>query len=358
MKNKLKGLGIPALSVFIALLIGAFIIAYLGESPFEAYGYLFTGALGSQRGIARTLLEATPMIFTGLSLMFAFQAGMFNIGAQGQVIIGGLAAVAVGAFVNAHIINNVFIVLILAGAAGFAWAGFAGYLKAKLGVHEVITTIMLNYIAMNFEQWCLNYPLKEGGINGPSPQTPPVMELARLPHLMPGTKVPLNVGFILAILAAILVWYIFKKTVLGYEIKAVGFNPTAAENAGINVKRTIIITMGIAGLLAGLAGAERVLGGIGQFTYRQGLMASYGFDGIAVALLGKTTALGSVISALLFAILRVGGRSMQFNTSIPSQIIIIIQAVIILLIASENMLMDWINKFKGGKKKAKKGADA
>jgi simple sugar transport system permease protein len=231
-------------------------------------------------------------------------------------------------------------------AAGFIWSAFVGYLKGKFGIHEVITTIMLNYIAVNFEQYCLNYPLKEGGLMGPSPQTPPVAQLSRLPLLLPNTKVALNFGFILAIIAAVIVWFIFKKTILGYEIKAVGHKSSAAENAGINVRKILILTMGISGALSGLGGAERVLGGVAQYTYRQGLMATYGFDGIAVALLGKNTALGVVISSLLFAALRVGGRAMQFNTSIPSQIIIIIQAVIILLIASENMLKEWVRKIE------------
>lgn len=349
MKNKLKDLMIPVLAVLIALLIGAGIILYLGQSPIKAYKYLFLGAFFGQREIARTLTEATPMIFTGLSLLVGFKAGLFNIGAQGQVVMGGLAAVTVGAFVQNVIINNIVVVLIVAALAGFLFSGFAGYLKAKLGIHEVITTIMLNYIAIAYEQYALNYPLKEGGLNGPSPQTPPVSELSRLPLLMESTKEPLNVGFILALIAVVLIWFLFKKTVLGYEIKAVGHNSTASENAGINVKWILILTMGIAGILAGLGGAERVLGGVAQYSYKQGIMAGYGFDGIAVALLGKNNPIGVVVAAILFAALRVGGRAMQFNTEIPNQIIIIIQAIIILLIAAENMFKALLNKKRGEK---------
>ncbi|WP_319204664.1 ABC transporter permease [uncultured Ilyobacter sp.] len=346
MKTKIQNAMVPVLAVAIALLVGAGIIAYLGENPLNAYYYLFKGAFVGERAIARTLLEATPMIFTGLSVLFAFKAGMFNIGGQGQVIMGGLAAAAVGAFVQNIGINNLFVVLILSGLAGFAWAAIAGYLKAKLGVHEVISTIMLNYIAMSFEQYALNYPLKEGGIMGPSPQTPPVMIASRLPQLIPSTKEALNVGFILAIIAAIVVWYIFEKTILGYEIKAVGHNPTASENAGINVARITALSLGIAGVLAALGGAERILGGVGQYTYRQGIMASYGFDGIAVALLGKNSPVGAVLAAILFACLRVGGRAMQFNTTIPSQIVIILQSIIILLIAAENMFKFFLERKK------------
>jgi len=349
MKNNIKDLLIPVLAVLIALLIGAGIILYLGQSPVEAYGYLFRGAFFSQKAIAKTLTEATPMIFTGLSLLVGFKAGLFNIGAQGQVIMGGIAAVTIGAFVQNVIVNNIVVVLIAAALGGFIWAAFAGFLKARLGIHEVITTIMLNYIAGAYEQYALNYPLKAGGVDGPSPQTPPVHVQSQLPLLMESTNQALNFGFILAIIAAFLIWFLFQKTVLGYEIKAVGSNITSAENAGINVKWILILTMGISGILAGFAGAERVLGGIGQYTYKAGLMASYGFDGIAVALLGKNNPIGVIVAAILFAALRTGGSAMQFNTEIPSQIIIIIQAIIILLIAAENMFKVLLTK-KGGNK--------
>ncbi|MGL5964753.1 MAG: ABC transporter permease [Fusobacteriaceae bacterium] len=347
MNKKLENILIPVIAVLIALLIGAGIITYLGENPLTAYYYLFTGAFSSQKAIARTLLEATPMIFTGLAVLFAFKGGMFNIGAQGQMIVAGITAAGIGAFVSNSFINNVFIVLVIAGITGFAWAYIAGFLKARLGVHEVISTIMLNYIAMNLDQYLINYPLKQGGPNGPNPQTPPVMEFARLPQLLPNTNEALNFGFIVALIAVVVVWFIFEKTVLGYEIKAVGNNPSASENAGINVKFVMAISMGISGALAGLAGAERVLGGVGQYTYKQGLVATYGFDGIAVALLGKNSPWGALAAAILFASLRVGGRSMQFNTNVPSQIIMMIQAIIILLIAAENMFKFLIEKKKG-----------
>jgi len=315
-------------------------------SPLEAYSYMFKGALGSGRGFSRTLLEATPMIFSGLSVLFAYKAGLFNIGGQGQVIIGGLAAATVGTLAKSAGIANLFVVLIVSMVAGFAWAGIAGWLKARLGVHEVISTIMLNYIAMNLEQYGLNYPLKAGGPDGPTPQTLPVAELARMPKLIPDSSVALSVGFIIALIAIVIVWFIFKKTVLGYEIKSVGNNPTAAENAGINVRLVTVLAMGFSGVLASLAGAERVLGGVAQYTYNQGLMASYGFDGIAVALLGKNSPVGVLLSAILFGILRVGGRAMQFEAGIPNQIVMILQALIILLVAAENMFKTFLNKKK------------
>ena len=344
-KNKtLLNILVPILAVFIALLIGAFIILYIGENPFTAYKFLFLGAFDGVTAIARTLLEATPLIFTGLAVLFAFKGGMFNIGAQGQMVMAGLTAAAIGGFVSNIFINNVYIILIIGGLAGFLWAGIAGWLKAALGVHEVISTIMLNYIAVSFEQYALNYPLKAPGI---SPQTPAVAEVARLGKIL-DIKVPLNYGFILALVAVFVVWFIFEKTTLGYHIKAVGHNPTTAENSGINVKFIIFLTLGISGFLAGLGGVERVLGGVGQYSYKTGLTATYGFDGIAVALLGKNNPIGALLAAILFAALRVGGRAMQFNTNIPSQIVIMIQAIIILLIAAENMIKYWLEKFSEG----------
>lgn len=343
-RNKLENIGVSLLAVVIAFIIGAGIILYLGENPVEAYTYLFKGAFVGRRAIARTLLEATPMIFTGLAVLLGFKGGMFNIGAQGQVIISGLIAGGIGGFITNQFINNVFVVMLLAVLGGFLWAGIAGFLKAKLGIHEVISTIMLNYIAMSVEQYGLNYPLKQGGPTGPNPQTPPVMAFSRLSQLMPDTRTPFNTGFIIAIIAVIVIWFVLEKTVFGYELKAVGNNPTASENAGINVKWVVVLTMALSGLVAGFAGAERVLGGATQYVYRQGLMATYGFDGIAVALLGKNSPVGVLFSAILFAVLRVGGSAMQFNTKVPSQIVIMIQAIIILLIAAENMFRMIIEK--------------
>ncbi len=346
MNRRLKEGLIPVIAVCIALLIGAIIILAMGENPIEAYYYMFNGAFSSEKAIARTLLEATPMIFTGLAVLFAFKGGMFNIGAQGQITIAALVVAGVGAFVTNKYINNVIVIVIFGVIAGALWAGIAGILKARLGIHEVISTIMLNYIALNVEQYLINYPLKQGGINGQNPQTPPVLDSARFAHLMPWTKEALNYGFIIAIIMVIIVWYIFEKTVLGYKIKAVGNNPTASENAGIKVKVVMGLTFAISGAIASFAGIERVLGGVGQYTYKQGLLSTLGFDGIAVALLGKNNPFGALAAAILFAALRVGGRSMQFNTNVPSQIVIMIQSLIILLIAGENIFRMMLEKKK------------
>ena len=346
MHIKFKDIFISITMVFIALLIGAVIILMLNQNPIEAYSYMFKGAFVGKRAIAKTLLGATPLIFTGLSVAFAFKAGLFNIGAQGQIIAGGLVAGIVGAYANSIFVNNVFVVLLLAGIAGFLWAGIAGYLKARNGVHEVISTIMLNYIALCLEGYVLNSPLKADGY---IPQTPPIHTASRLLDLMPSTNVPLSFGFIIALIAVFVVWYVLKKTIFGYELKAVGLNPSASESVGINVNWKIILIMGLSGLLAGLGGGVRVAGGICQHSYLQGIMAEYGFDGIAVALLAKNHPVGVIASAILFSALRVGGQMMQFQTDIPSQIVMMIQAIIILLIAGENIFRYLLRRKKKNK---------
>jgi ABC-type uncharacterized transport system permease subunit len=342
MSSKTRAILIPLISVIIALIISAVIIIILGKNPIEAYLYLFLGAFVGKSSISQTLVQATPLIYTGLAVAFAYQAKLFNIGAQGQIIIGGLTAAAIGAFINSIGINNIVVILVLSAAAGFAWAAIAGILKAKLGVHEVISTIMLNYIALSLEQYLLNNPLKEGGISGPSPQTPPVADWVLYPKLIEGTN--LNFGFIVAIVCAIVIWFILNKTVTGFEIKSVGHNPTASENAGINVPWRIILAMGIAGALAGLGGAERILGGVSQDRYLSGIMAEYGFDGIAVALLGKNHPIGIIFAAILFGALRAGAIRMQFMANVPSQVIIIVQAIIIVLVVLENMFGEILDR--------------
>jgi len=343
MRKEILSFFVPVIAVATALIVCAIIIVFMGKDPLQAYFYLLQGAFWGKSAIAQTLIQATPLIYTGLAVAFAFRAGLFNIGAHGQVIMGGLAAAALGAFVMNPLVNNVLFMILLVCAAGFIFAAIAGWLKARLGVHEVISTIMLNYVAVNMENYMLNYPLKEGGLRGPSPQSPPVMEWVQYLNILEGTN--LNFGFIIAIICAVVAWFILNKSVTGYEIKAVGYNAPAAENSGINIQWRIILAMGISGSFAALAGAERVLGGIGQDRYLSGLMADYGFDGIAVALLGKNHPFGVVIAAILFGALRAGAMRMQFMANVPSQVIIIVQAIIIVLIAAENIFRFALERF-------------
>ncbi len=343
MRKNLLSFLVPLIAVSSALIICAIIIMLMGKDPLLAYYHLLRGAFWGKSAIAQTLIQATPLIYTGLAVAFAFRAGLFNIGAQGQVIMGGLVAASLGAFVMTPLLNNMLFMIMLVCAAGFIYAAIAGWLKARLGVHEVISTIMLNYVAINLENYMLNYPLKEGGLKGPSPQSPPVMEWVQYWNIIPGTN--LNFGLIIALACAAGVWFILNRSVAGYEIKAVGHNAPAAENSGINVPWRIILALGVSGSLASLAGAERVLGGIGQDRYLSGLMADYGFDGIAVALLGKNHPVGVVVAAILFGALRAGAMRMQFMANVPSQVIIIVQAIIIVLVAAENIFRFALERF-------------
>ncbi|HNP87248.1 MAG: ABC transporter permease [Chloroflexi bacterium SZAS-1] len=335
---------LPLLSIFTALLVGGVIIWLSGPKfngdwfgikfVLDGYGGLFLGAFGTQKAIIGTLVRATPYIFAGLAVALAFRCGLFNIGAEGQLTMGALLAAGVGFGVKGMpLIIHLPLTLLAGMLGGFVWGMIPGFLKARTGAHEVITTIMLNYIAAQISGYLLNGPWKDP--TNVTAQTPKIAESARLPALLPG----LHWGVVLAFLAAIAVWYFLWKTTWGFEIRTVGANSSAAKYAGINVSRNIVLAMGLSGLLAGLAGAVQVAG----VNYRStlGFNVGYGFDSIAIALLGRNTALGVVLSSLLFGGLRNGATIMQFRTQISSDIISVIQALILIFVAAEQIIR-WI----------------
>jgi ABC-type uncharacterized transport system permease subunit len=334
---------LPLLSIFTALVAGGVIIwlsgprlqgAWFGlQFVLDGYAGLFQGALGSQKAIIGTLVRATPLIFAGLAVALAFRCGLFNIGVEGQISLGVLAAAWVG--VNLAGLPAVLLLplTLIAGAiGGFVWGMIPGFLKARTGAHEVITTIMLNYIASQITSFLLTGPWRDPNPTNVTAQTARIAEGARLPTLLPG----LHWGVVLAFLAAVGVWYFLWKTTWGFEIRTVGANSSAAKYAGINVARNIILAMGLSGLLAGLAGTVQVAG----VNYRGilGFNIGYGFDGIAIALLGRTTPLGTVLAALLFGALRNGATVMQFRTQISADIISVIQAMILVFVAAEQII--------------------
>ncbi len=324
---------IPVVAVFLALLLGAFLVLFIGKSPLAAYGALLKGAFGSKRDIAETLINVTPLIFTGLSVAFSFKCGLFNIGAEGQFIMGQIIAAWIGySLAGMPTVIHMPLAFLAGALAGGLWAALPGYLKAKLGVHEVINTIMMNYIALYFSHYLVMGPFKEPG---PIPQTPQVAEAARLWKILPGTR--LHFGLILALGAVWLVYYLLFKTTLGYEIRAVGNNPHAARYGGISVSKDIIIAMSISGALAGAAGAVQALGVQFRFLDLFGFIG-YGFDGIAVALLGRNHPFGVLIAATLFGTLARGAITMQSIAKIPKQIIGIIQATIVIIVAADEIL--------------------
>ncbi len=348
-KNVMVELGFSLASIIIALLVGLIFIVLADESPRVAYGALYVGSVGSLREFMNTLWRSTPLIFTGYALALPFKAGLFNIGGEGQLLVGGFAAGFVGFyFTGLPAILHVTLAVLAGMVAGAIWGLIPGILKAFKGAHEVITTIMLNYIAVALT---LRYGINRFRIGGR--QALPIIqetaemlrlnELAEMPVLgripfveifaLPGLRLHFN--FVLALTAALILWFLLWKTTTGYELRAVGFNASAAEYGGISSNKTIIIAMVIGGALAGLAGAGEVLGT--HHTFISGMDAGYGFTGIAVALLGRNHPFGIVLAGLLFGGLSQGGLEMQF-VGVPSEIVTIIQALVIFFVASLQML--------------------
>lgn len=340
LRSALNALGVPLLAVLTAMIVGGLIIAFAGGDPFMAYIGLFEGAFGTPKALSETAVWAAPYIFAGLAVALAFRGGLFNIGAEGQLALGAVMAALIGYALPGWLHTDLpaFIHIPLAigfGAlAGALWAAIPGALKAYTGGHEVINTIMMNYIALNMTSFLLNSPMRDPNPLNVVARTPLIAESARMPPLFEGFRI--HWGFILALVVAVVVWWLLWKTTLGFEIRTVGANPDAAKYAGINVKRTIVLTMAFSGLLAGLAGTIEVT----ALNYRHelGFSIGYGFDAIAIALLGKTHPFGVVLAAILFAAMRNGGTRMQFLTQIPVDIISVIQALILLFVAADAII--------------------
>ncbi len=330
----------PLVAILLAAIVGAVIIVVSeillnGEvSPglvIDAYRALIEGAVGSQDAIVNTIVSATPLVLGGLSVALAFKAGLFNIGAQGQFLVGALGAVAVGVLVSEWLPVLAIPLAMLAGmAAGAFWGFIPGYLKAFTGAHEVVVTIMLNFIAMGLITYAVSGPLDVPG--SPSPITADV-ENASYPILF-GRN--LHLGVIVALVATGLVYWLLQRTTLGFEIRTVGANPDAARYAGMRPRRLIILTMSLAGLLAGLAGAGQLLGITHRMTPSFG--TTVGFDSIAVALLARTNPLAVPFAALLFGALRSGATSMQIQVGIPAELVEVLQATILLFLIAAPVL--------------------
>jgi ABC-type uncharacterized transport system permease subunit len=333
-------ISMPILAVFTALLIGAIIIWASGADPITGYIGLWEGALGKTRSLSETVVAATPYIFAGLAVALAFRGGLFNIGVEGQLFIGSICAAGVGYAVEGLPLIIHMPLTLLAGCLGGALcAGIPGFLKAKIGAHEVITTIMVNYIAIFFTNWLVTGPMQDP--DTVVPQTRKILPSATLPSLFPDYRV--HWGSILALFVALLVYWLLWKTVLGFEIRTVGASSTAAEYAGINVGRNIVATMLLSGALAGAAGAIDVIG-LNRY-FAPGFSIGYGFDSIAVAVLGKNHPLGIVLAALLFGAMNNGAGLMQLRTQAPIFIISVIQALILMFVAAEEIVR-WIYRIR------------
>ena len=307
------------------------------ENPLTVYDAIFTAALKNRDGWGNVIYRATPLIFTGLAVALAFQCGLFNIGGEGQMVMGGFALTWIG-FTFARLPAFLLIPLCMLGGAlaGAVWGGIPGYLKARRGVHEVVTTIMLNWIAVAFTQYLtMAYKPADTWI----PHTFEIAKSAQLSRLarylnLIGIDFPksnlLNTAVLLAILTVIFAAFLLRRTKIGYEIRAVGFNPTAAECAGINVAKNTVLAMAISGALAGLAGVNQVMGY--QHRFRYGVFEGLGFDGIGVAFIGRNSPMGVVLAAVLFGILDHGGLAIDVTTKVPREIILVLKAVILIFV--------------------------
>jgi general nucleoside transport system permease protein len=356
--TRFQGIVVPVAATVLAFLIGGLVVAATGHNPLTAYraifngtglNYLFPWTTEQERVFAainlqQTLIIFTPLVFTALAVAFAFRCGMFNIGGQGQYWVGLMASLWVGSnFESMGTLPHVLLAMIAAVAAGAIWGGLAGLMKAVSGAHEVISTIMLNWIAIFGGKYL--YELG-GPLQGPEPSIPrsdAVVESGKLPAVW-GVLQPLHAGVFLALLALVVYWVLINRTTLGYEVRAVGHNPEAAAYGGINVSRNQVLALAISGAFAGMAGAMDILGW--QFAIATNVfdVGQLGFIGIAVALLGRNGAVGILFSALLFAGLQVGTSTRQLDPSVfppelATNLATIIQGLIILFVGAEFLIV-------------------
>ncbi len=350
MKTKVrvkKDLYMSLFAVLLGLIAGAILMTATGNNPFDGFYFLFRGGLMNIERIGNTLATATPLIFAGLSVAFAFKTGLFNIGGAGQMLIGGLCATAIGLTFDWPKPILLSVILVAALIGGALWASLPGLLKARFNVHEVVSTIMMNWIAY----WTVFYLVPQY-FKGPFLET----ESQRIPAAA-SLKVPwltslfdgsyINLGIFLAVVFVAIIAFILERTTLGYELKAVGYNRDAAEAAGISVNRNIIFSMSIAGALAGLGGATFYVGFASNMQI--GVLPAQGFDGIAVALLGANSPWGVFLAALFFGLLHTGKGFMNAMTSIPPEIADTIIATIIYFAATSVLIernWDKINKIR------------
>lgn len=340
--SRIMNILIPLVSVFLGLLAGAIIMLVFGYNPIKGYAALWEGAFADPYFIGETIVKVTPYILSGLAVAFAFRTGLFNIGVEGQVFVGWLASVWVGTALDLPMIIHLPLSILAAAAAGGLWGFVPGYLKAKFGVHEVIVSIMMNYVALYTVNALIRSVLTDN-----EDRTEYVKESASLASgwLSDLTEFSrLHYGIIIAILAAIIMWFILEKTTKGYELRSVGFNVHASKYAGMNVNRNIITSFIISGGFAGVAGAMEGLGTF-QFMSINSAFTNIGFDGIAVALLGGNTALGSVLAAFLFGTLKVGALNMP-SSGVPKELVDIVVALIIFFVASSYIIRWMLTRVK------------
>jgi len=320
---------LPIWAVLLALLLGMVLVRLAGANPLRAYGELLRGAFADVFGFATTLVKTTPLLLAGLGVAVALRAGLFNIGAEGQIYLGGLAAALVGLYLHGlPPLMHIPLVLVAAFIAGGVWAIVPVLLKVFRGVNEVITTLLMNYVGILLVSFIVGGPLIEPG--APYPYTRPLAPSTTLPVIVPGTDA--HAGILLAIVLAVVLHVLFTRTSLGFQLRSVGANPAASAAAGMNVRATLVLAMVVGGGLAGLAGATEVIG----LKHRlfENFSPGYGYDAIVVAFLSNGQPLGVVAMAFFFGALRSGANIMQRSVGIPVAIVFAIQGLAVLFLAA------------------------
>jgi general nucleoside transport system permease protein len=368
LKQRAGGIVVPVLTALLAFVLGGVVVLATGHNPFSAYNDIFNGAglnwifhpttdvsNTAAYNLSQTLLQTTTLILTGLAVAFAFRCGMFNIGGQGQYFVGLYVANWLGwKFSGMNPLAHVLLAVVAATLAGALWAGIAGFLKATVGAHEVITTIMLNWIAIWLGSWLFGDggPLQNKA-NATAPISNDIANSAKLPVFWGQQQLQgLHIGFFVALAAIVLFWAVLNRTTLGYEVRAVGFNPDAAAYGGINVRKNLIRAMAISGAFAGLAGALDMLGYLYHYGQSDIPASSLGFLGIAVALLGRNTAVGTGLAALLFGSLLFGTtHGLQSGVSsidpqLAGNLTYIIQGLIVLFVGADVLILYFWNARK------------
>ena len=345
---KTNGVVLTLLAIASAMVVGAFIIVLsdiealkngdvlssLGTVP-SAYWSVVTGSFGSLRAISNTINSSTPLILCGVSVAIAFKAGLFNIGATGQMLAGGMTSLVVGFSMSGPGIIQVPLAVLAGAVGGAAYAGIAGVLKARTGAHEVITTIMLNSIAAFLVLWLLktSFFQRPDRTDPISKLVDPAGHLPRLFGFLDGrSDLVAHAGFFVALASVAFYWWFLSKSSLGFEFRAFGLNADAAQYAGMHTKRLTVLAMVVAGSFAGMAGAAEVLGTYGYAS--QNFAGNIGFDAIAIALLGRSSPIGTLFAAILFGALQAGGRQMQSTTDVPIDLIVVLRALIVMFIAA------------------------
>lgn len=322
MNRSLVKIGIPVLAVFVAFAIGALVIALIGADPVRALQSLALGAFGSRANFGETFVKACPLIFTGLAATFAYRCGVFNLGAEGQFIMGSVASAWVSGLVGPD--AGLWGIILSLGAgtiAGGLWGAIPGFLKIARGLNEMIVSIMLNYVALLFMGFVYTGPLREANL----PQTAAVAQSLKLSRMVSGTRA--HAGIVIAIGLAAFVHYFLFHTSKGFKLRAVGLNRTAALFNGYRVRVYMLVAFIVSGAIAGLGGSIELHGT--QYRLMAGYGSGYGFDGVAIALIGQLNPIGTVAVAYLFAALRAGATMMQVGSGVPTSVISIVQALVI-----------------------------